>query len=159
MLQRNSIKDKIFETNTILALLNNTIDEKSNFVITDQDGRTLKNSNIETNDDGKIEIKLDFIGSNKTNTTDDFDFEEMRKERKRYIENLANDSYENICNIIRTSNKNGRNDAMYIFDNDKYNDTVIDTIIKKLSSKGFNVKKNDEGVLHKTYARIIITWS
>ena len=159
MLQRNSIKDKIFETNTILALLNNTIDEKSNFVITDQDGRTLKNSNIETNDDGKIEIKLDFIGSNKTNTTDDFDFEEMRKERERYIENLANDSYENICNIIRTSNKNGRNDAMYIFDNDKYNDTVIDTIIEKLSSKGFNVKKNDEGVLHKTYARIIITWS
>ena len=159
MLQRNSIKDKIFESNTILALLNNTIDGKSNFVITDQDGRTLKNSNIEANDDGKIEIKLDFIGSNKTNTTDDFDFEEMRKERKRYIENLANDSYENICNIIRTSNKNGKNTVTYIFDNDKYNDTVIDTIIEKLSSKGFSVKKNDEGLLHKTYARIIITWS
>ena len=158
MLQRNSIKDKIFESNTILALLNNTIDGKSNFVITDQDGRTLKNSNIETNDDGKIEIKLDFIGSIKTNTTEDFDFE-MRKERKKYIYNLANDSYENICNIIRTSNKNGKNTVTYIFDNDKYNDTVIDTIIKKLSSKGFNVRKNDKGVLHKTYAQIIITWS
>ena len=159
MLSRNSIKDMILENNTILTLLNNAIDGKSNFVITDQDGRTLKNSNIETNDDGKIEIKLDFIGSNKTNTTDDFDFEEMRKEREKYIENLANDSYENICNIIRTSNKNGKNTATYIFDNDKYNDTVIDTIIKKLSSKGFNVRKNDEGVLHKTYARIIIAWS
>lgn len=159
MFQRNPINDMIsvtiFDT---ITLLNNTIDGKSDLIITDQDGRTLNSLNIETNDDGKMGLKLHFKSSNKS-CTDDFDFEEMRKERKRYIENLANDSYENICNIIRTSNKNGKNVATYIFDNDKYDDTIIDTIIKKLSSKGFNVRKNDEGVLHKTYARIIIAWS
>ena len=131
-----------------------------NIVFLNDEGEELKRSSFVLDDSLRTAIQLFFKDDN-PNKNDDFDFDKMREERKKYNEEIVEKVYKNVCDLIKIANKDGKNSTEFTYNVKQYPEDVIPVIKKRLESKGFNVRVKEYSLLPKELkvTKIIVSWT
>lgn len=132
--------------------------DSGNIVFLNDEGEELKRSSLVLDDSMKATIQL-FFNDNNSNIDDNFDFDKMREERKKYNDDIIEKVYKNICDLIKIANKDGKNSVKVRYNINQYPEDVIPIIKKRLEYKGFNVRIKDSLLLEKISTQIIISWA
>ena len=133
--------------------------DSGNIVFLNDEGEELKRSSLVLGDSMETAIQLFFKNDNPKD--DDFDFDKMREERKKYNEGIVEKVYKNVCDLIKIANKDGKNSTEFNYNIKKYPENVIPIIKKRLESKGFNVRVKDSFFPKefKVFIEIIVSWT
>ena len=135
--------------------------DSGNIVFLNDEGEELKRLALVLDDSMETAIQLFFKDDN-SNKDDDFNFDKMREERKKYNEDIVEKVYKNACDLIKIANKDGKNSTEFNYNIKQYPENVIPIIKKRLESKGFNVRVKDYPFLPKELkiiVGIIISWT
>ena len=134
--------------------------DSGNIVFLNDEGEELKRSSYVLDDSLRTAIQL-FFKDDKPNKNDDFNFDKMREERKKYNEDIVEKIYKNVCDLIKIANKDGKNSTEFNYNIKRYPENVIPIIKKRLESKGFNVRVKDLFFPKefKVFIEIIVSWT
>lgn len=133
--------------------------DSGNIVFLNDEGEELKRSSFVLDDSMEVAIQLFFKDDN-PNKNDDFDFDKMREERKKYNEEIVEKVYKNVCDLIKIANKDGKNTTEVGYNIKQYPKDVIHVIKKRLESKGFNVRVKDSFLpTELKVIKIIVSWT
>ena len=134
--------------------------DSGNIVFLNDEGEELKRSSFVLDDSLRTAIQL-FFKDDKPNKNDDFNFDKMREERKKYNEDIAEKVYKNVCDLIKIANKDGKNSIEFNYNIKRYPENVIPIIKKRLESKGFNVRVKNLFFTKefKVFIEIIVSWT
>ena len=143
----------------LLKELKNEIDS-GNIAFINDEGEELKRTKLVLKDSTET-VAIQLFFKNDIPKDDDFDFDKMREERKKYNEDIVQKVYKNICNWIKIANKDGKNSTEFNYNIKKYPENVIPIIKKRLESKGFNVRVKDTFFPKefKVFIEIIVSWT
>lgn len=137
--------------------LSEVFEKNKDIKIVNENGECLKSSKLVMDEDG-TKLLLNFSGEEITDD-DNFDFEQMRKEREQVKEDNIQKIYKDLCKYIKTYNQAGKNSFKYLFDADEYSEDIIAILKRKLEDKGFNVRTKIDKALSDNFIYIIIVWS
>lgn len=134
--------------------------DSGNIVFLNDEGKKMKRSSLVLDDSLRTVIQLFFKDDN-PNKNDDFNFDKMREERKKYNEEIVEKVYKNVCDLIKIANKDGKNSIEFNYNVKQYPEDVIPVIKKRLESKGFNVRVKEYSLLPKELkvTKIIVSWT
>ena len=132
--------------------------DSGNIVFLNDEGEKAKRSSLVLDDSMEVAIQL-FFNDDNSNIDDNFDFDKMREERKKYNEDIAEKVYKNICDLIKIANKDGKNSVKVRYNIEQYPEDAIPIIKKRLEHKGFNVRIKDSLLPEKISTQIIISWT
>ena len=137
--------------------LSEVFEKNKDIKIVNENGECLKSSKLVMDEDG-TKLLLNFSGEEITDD-DNFDFEQMRKEREQIKEDNIQKIYKDLCKYIKTYNQAGKNSFKYLFDTDEHPEDIIAVLKRKLEDKGFNVRTKSDKALSDNFIYIIIVWS
>ena len=134
--------------------------DSGNIVFLNDEGEELKRSSFVLDDSLRTAIQL-FFKDDKPNKNDDFNFDKMREERKKYNEDIVEKVYKNVCDWIKIANKDGKNSVKARYNINQYPEDTISIVKKRLEHKGFNVRIKDSCFPKefKVFIEIIVSWT
>ena len=136
--------------------LSEVFEKNKDIKIVNENGECLKSSKL-VMDEAGTKLLLNFSGEEITDD-DNFDFEQMRKEREQVKEDNIQKIYKDLCKYIKTYNQAGKNSFKYLFDTDEYSEDIIAVLKRKLEDKGFNVRTKIDKKLSDNFVYIIVAW-